>query len=187
MADTCIRCGGRGIAQFATSEGRCPVCKGLGNYTKGRRPPPNDHHGVWLNVELDPTVLEDEMAEKEAPDEIVEAALSLPIKDAPITMRTLDVLRKTPTVPVRYRESETGVQDMFAAVLVGREIGIEPMEAINSLYLVNGQISMSGKLMSALVHRAGHQIRVDIETKGATATAWRRDYVTHELTEVLRS
>jgi hypothetical protein len=109
---------------------------------------------------------------------------TVPLKDQEITYKTLQVLYSTPTIPLRYRNSPTGVNDMLAAVLVGKEIGIGPMESINSIYLVNGQVSMSGKLMAALVHRAGHQIRVEIGDKKVTATAFRRDYVTHELTEV---
>jgi hypothetical protein len=108
----------------------------------------------------------------------------MPLSEIPISYNTLKALIGTPTVPARYRSSATGVNDMLAAVLTGREIGIGPMESINSIYLVNGQVAMSGKLMSALVHRAGHQIRLDIKDKSVTATAYRRDYVTHELTKV---
>jgi hypothetical protein len=109
---------------------------------------------------------------------------SLPLKDTEVTYNTLKALINTPTVPMRYRQSQTGVNDMLAAVLIGKELGIGPMEAIGSLYLVNGQAAMSGKLMSALVHRAGHQIRLKVESKKVTATAWRRDPYTHRLEEV---
>ena len=102
----------------------------------------------------------------------------LAVQDMPISLKTLDILSKGPTVPTRYKDKP---YDMMAAVLVGREMGVEPMEAINNLYLVNGQVSMSGKLMSALVHRAGHELRASIDSKAATVEAWRRDLYTHEL------
>lgn len=115
----------------------------------------------------------------ETPD--TEKALSIDIRDMPITIQTLDLLSKGPTVPQRYQNKP---YDMMAAVLIGRELGVQPMEAINSLYLVNGQVSMTGKLMSSLVHRAGHQLRVDIKKDKSTVTCLRRDPFTHELDEV---
>lgn len=104
------------------------------------------------------------------------------VRDQPYDLKLLGMMAKWPTLPTRYRDKP---QDIHAAILVGRELGIEPMEAINSLYMVNGQVSMSGKLMSALVHRAGHQLRAKLDSKGkATVTAYRRDPYTHELVEV---
>lgn len=108
----------------------------------------------------------------------------VPVDEAPITFRTLQALLTTPSVPERYRSSPTGAHDLLAAVLVGREIGVKPMESIGSLYLVNGRVSMEGKLMSALIHRAGHQIKAKINTQKAVVTAFRRDPYTKELNEV---
>lgn len=123
------------------------------------------------------------MAEEET-DLAVPDGMSMPLSEAPITAKTLMMLQGTPTVPARYQNSPTGWQDMLAAVLVGRAIGVSEMESIHSLYLVNGQVAMTGKLMSALIHRAGHQLRIEVKPKEVTATGFRRDYVTHELTEV---
>lgn len=84
-------------------------------------------------------------------------------------------------MPQRYKGKP---DEMLAAVLVGKELGIEPMEAINSLFLVGGQVSMTGKLMSALVHRAGHELHVKIGKDGSIVKCLRRDPYTHELHEV---
>ena len=128
---------------------------------------------------------EEEATTEEATTEIaVPDGMSMDLTDAPITPKTLQMLQLTPTVPKRYQSSPTGWQDMLSAVLVGREIGIGPMESIHSLYLVNGQVAMTGKLMSGMVHRAGHQIRLQTAQDSITAIGFRRDYVTHELTEV---
>jgi len=108
----------------------------------------------------------------------------LALKDADVTYRTLQQFHGGPTVPTRYNDSPTGVDDMLAAVMIGKELGIGPMQAINDLYIVNGQISMSGKLMSGLVHRAGHAIHVEVTNTKATATAFRRDPFTHKLVEM---
>ncbi len=104
----------------------------------------------------------------------------VPIQEAPITVKTLSSLLGSPTVPARYE----AVADMVATVLVGRELGLAPMSALNNLFVVNGQVGMNGKAMLALVHRAGHRIDTKISTDGAESTAWRRDPLTDELIEV---
>ncbi len=119
------------------------------------------------------------MAEENA----IRQKMETPLDEAPFTMNTIQMLINTPTVPARYRESQTGVQDMYAAYLVGKELNIGPMEAINSLYLVNGQVSMLGRLMCAQIWRHGHGIKVVVKDKSVTAVAYRRDPETRELYE----
>jgi len=109
--------------------------------------------------------------------------LSVPLKDQEITYKTLQVLHGTPTVPKRYRESPTGVQDMLAAVLHGREMGVGAMESIDKLFLVNGQKSMFGTLMCAQIYRNHHKIKVVVKPKAVTVIAYRRDPWTHEFDE----
>lgn len=107
--------------------------------------------------------------------------LSIPDGDIRIAAYDTSLIKRMsewPTLPKRYAGKPA---DIHAAIVAGHELGIEPMEAINSLYLVNGQISMSGKLMSALVHRAGHELRVEIAADRSTVTAHRRDPYTKEL------
>ena len=104
--------------------------------------------------------------------------MAMPLAEIPVSMNTLKLIAKTPAVPARY---EGRVEDMFAAVIYGRELGIGPMLAINELYLVDGKVSMSGKLMSDLVHRCGHQLRISFTNSGSKVEAWRRDTVTGKL------
>ncbi len=103
------------------------------------------------------------------------------IRHAPVTPDLVARMSKWPTLPERYRGKPA---DIHAVIVTGNELGIEPMEALNSLFLVNGQVSMTGKLMSALVHRAGHQLRVKMSVAGAEGTGFRRDIETKELVEV---
>jgi hypothetical protein len=105
----------------------------------------------------------------------------LAVSEMPITYRTLQILSQGPAVPERYRDKP---QDLMAAVLVGRGLGVSEMESINSLFLVDGTVSMTGKLMSALVHRAGHQLRVKMGVNGSEVTCFRRDPYSHELEQV---
>ena len=125
------------------------------------------------STEADPTPVE------RSPELL--AKLAVPVDEMPITFTTLEMLSGLPTTPERFFGKP---MDMLAVVLVGRELGVKPMSAINNLYLVDGDVAMKGKLMSALVHRAGHQLRIKVKATEVTATAYRRDPYTHELEKV---
>ena len=104
--------------------------------------------------------------------------MGLPAKkpsDIEVNEQTLKMLMQTPTVPERYRESSTGANDMLAVYMWGRELGVGFWTSIYELFLVNGQSSMQGKLMLALVWRAGHKITVDIDETSSTIHCWRRE------------
>jgi hypothetical protein len=98
----------------------------------------------------------------------------VPLEQLPVNYSTLQALHASPTVPARYQKSPTGVNDMYTTTIVGRELGIGPFTAIYEIYMVNGQASMSGKMMLALVWRAGHKITAVIEETGSTVQCWRR-------------
>jgi len=119
----------------------------------------------------------------EANELVVVDPMKVPLDEAPFTMTTLKALIGTPTIPKRYKTSETGVQDMYAAYLVGKELGIGPMESINSIFLVNGQVSMLGRLMCAQIYRHHHALKVIVKPKSITTFAYRRDPWTHLLEE----
>lgn len=105
----------------------------------------------------------------------------VPVSEAPITMVTMEMLSKGPTVPERYKNQP---KDMWAAALYGRELGLPPMQSIHQIYLIDGTASMKAAAMSALVFARGHELRTKTSLKGAEVTAWRRDPYTHELNEV---
>lgn len=115
---------------------------------------------------------------------VVPDKMTAPLADVEISMRTIQSLIQTPSVPERWRESETGVQDMFAAYLIGKELGIGPMESWNSLFLVNGTVSLLGRLMTAQIWRNHHRITVDVSDQYVIARAFRRDHFTKKLDEV---
>jgi hypothetical protein len=99
----------------------------------------------------------------------------VPLDELPVNYNTLRTLIAGPTVPRRYKDSPTGVNDMYSAYLSGRELGIGMFTSIYEIYLVNGQPSMSGKLMLALVWRAGHRIRVNINETESVVHCFRKD------------
>lgn len=71
-------------------------------------------------------------------------------------------------VPKHYQ----GQPEMtMAAIIRGMEVGLNPMQALSSIAVINGRASLWGDAMPALVQRAGHHIDVDYEGAGDTLTA----------------
>jgi len=58
---------------------------------------------------------------------------------------------------------------VMAVILKGRELGLPPMEALNSIYVIEGIPTLSAHLMLALIRRAGHRVWFS-ESSGAGAT-----------------
>ena len=106
---------------------------------------------------------------------------TVPLNELPINYNTLATLISGPTIPIRYKNSPTGVNDMYAAHLVGTELGIGTFTSIYEIYMVNGQASMSGKLMLALVFRAGHKISAEINETESIVHCYRLIDGKHEL------
>ena len=106
-----------------------------------------------------------------------------PVAELAITMPRLIALANAaqPTIPERYVGKP---RDMVTAIWMGREIGLAPMESIMSIYLVNGAAALSGKVMSALIHRAGHIIKVTSKVDGAEVVCFRWHRPSGELVEV---
>lgn len=48
---------------------------------------------------------------------------------------------------------------MVVALQAGKEIGLSPIESMNSLYFVNGKITMYGDAVPNQLYRAGHKIK----------------------------
>lgn len=71
-------------------------------------------------------------------------------------------------VPKHYQ----GQPEMtMAAIIRGMEVGLNPMQALSSIAVINGRASLWGDAMPALVQRAGHHIDVDYEGQGDGLTA----------------
>lgn len=57
--------------------------------------------------------------------------------------------------------------DVLVAILYGQELGLAPMQAIQSVYVVKGRPTISAQLWVSLARRAGHKVRVLEETAEA--------------------
>jgi len=68
------------------------------------------------------------------------------------------------------------VQKMVVVLQAGREIGLQPIEALNSLYFVNGKVAMYGEAVPMQIMRAGHSIKWGkCDKNEATVTITRGD------------
>jgi len=76
-----------------------------------------------------------------------------------VSWKTAQRISNTPFVPTAFRGKPESV---FAAVLYGEELGLGPMQSLNSIHVIEGKPSMAPELMRALVFKAGH--RIDVKT-----------------------
>jgi hypothetical protein len=69
-----------------------------------------------------------------------------------------------------------------AVILYGHELGLGPMQSLNTINIISGRPSLSPEGMRALVMSAGHQIRVQGDDESATAQCHRREWPAEEWT-----
>jgi len=70
------------------------------------------------------------------------------------------VLAESGLLPAQYRKQPANV---LYAIEFGRALGVEPIVAINQVHLIEGKPSASAALISSLVRKAGHRLRVWVE------------------------
>lgn len=75
-------------------------------------------------------------------------------------------------LPPAYRNRPA---DLLIAAQLGMQVGIAPAQAWQEIAVINGRPTLSAKLMSALVRRAGHKLRVEGDEQTCTATLTRHD------------
>lgn len=73
-------------------------------------------------------------------------------------------ISNTPFVPTALRGKNEAV---LACVLYGAELGLGPMQSLNSIHVIEGRTAMSPELMRAMVARHGH--RIDVIENSVTA------------------
>lgn len=88
-------------------------------------------------------------------------------------------------LPASYRQRPANV---LWAVEYGDMLGIAPMAAMTGVHVIEGKPTASAGLISALVRRAGHKLRVRGDSKSATCQIIRSDDpdYTFEVTWTLR-
>ncbi len=71
--------------------------------------------------------------------------------------RVSEALAKTPFVP---REMMGKTADVAAAIMRGRELGLDPFDALGSIYIVHGRVGYYAEFMRRRIIQAGHAFRV---------------------------
>ncbi len=83
-------------------------------------------------------------------------------------MRYAETLAKSGLLPNEYRRQPANV---LYAVEYGEMLSISALAAITGIHIIEGKPSASAALMTALVRRAGHKLRVSFDHATMTATA----------------
>jgi hypothetical protein len=85
--------------------------------------------------------------------------VSRQLSPAEVNWKTAQKIANTLFVPTAFRGKPEAV---FAAILYGDELGLGPMQSLNSIHVIEGKPSMAPELMRALVARAGHRLDVKL-------------------------
>jgi hypothetical protein len=76
-------------------------------------------------------------------------------------------------LPTAYRGNAANA---FVAAETGCALGLEPLQALASIAVINGRATLSSDLMAAVIRRAGHTLRiVENSPESVTATLIRAD------------
>lgn len=76
-------------------------------------------------------------------------------------------------LPTAYRGNAANA---FVAAETGAALGLEPLQALASIAVINGRATLSSDLMAAVIRRAGHTLRiVENNPESVTATLIRAD------------
>ena len=107
--------------------------------------------------------------------ELVHRAAGLPdVGEAERTWKLAQKICTTDMVPTSFRGKP---EQVLAAMLAGREVGLSPMEALRSFHVIEGKPSMSAELMMTLALRSGHDLWVsEASRERAVVTARHRDW-----------
>lgn len=75
-------------------------------------------------------------------------------------------------VPRAYRGKPAAI---FAAVMYGASLGLQPMAALQGIVIVEGAPTITAALLGALVIQAGHALHTEYDDRQATTTITRGD------------
>lgn len=90
----------------------------------------------------------------------------------PDKLRYAQALADSGLLPAQYRRQPA---NLLYAIEYAEMIGAHPLTAVTGIFVIDGKPSASAGLISALVRRAGHKLRVTGDAKSATAQIIRAD------------
>ncbi|GAA3172874.1 recombinase RecT [Nonomuraea roseoviolacea] len=106
---------------------------------------------------------------------------TLPVERADSLPERMEYSRALAVSNLLPKQYQGKPENVLYAIEFGRSLGIEPIAAINGVHIIEGRPSASSGLISALVRRAGHRLRVWVERDengkliAAVATIVRKD------------
>ena len=92
--------------------------------------------------------------------------------DMPAKIQYAKLLAESGLLPASYRKQPANI---LYAVEYGELLGLPAMAAITGIHVIDGKPSVSAGLISALVRRAGHRLRVTGDDTSATCQITRAD------------
>lgn len=111
-----------------------------------------------------------DVATREAPK--LPVNLGMPLEGLDEAYRMAQALAQSGLMPDSLRNKPN---DVLVTVLYGREIGLAPMQALQTIHVIKGKPFISGQLWLSLVRRAGHRAEVSGDATKATCTITRGD------------
>lgn len=90
---------------------------------------------------------------------------------APDAWRLAERIAQTDFVPVAFRGKPEAV---LAAILTGNELGIDALQSLAKIHVIEGKPAISAELMRALVLRAGHELWIEESTATKCTVVGRR-------------
>src|SRR5690242_19069120 len=101
------------------------------------------------------------------------------LRPAPVTRMAVPekityarALAESGMLPAQYRKQPA---NLLYAIEYAEMLGAHPLTAVTGIFVIDGKPSASAALISALVRRAGHKLRVTGDAKSATAQIIRAD------------
>jgi len=98
-------------------------------------------------------------------------------------MQIAEMLSKSQMVPKSYQGKP---QDTLVAMMMGSELGLNPIQSLQNIAVINGKPSIYGDAMLALVQNhpafGGIQESLDEATQVATCVVWRKGGEKHTVT-----
>ena len=111
------------------------------------------------------------------------AGFSLQPQNVTEAMQMAEMLSKSQMIPKNYQNKP---QDTLVAMMMGSELGLHPIQALQNIAVINGKPSIYGDAMLALVqnHSAfgGIQESFDEAAQVATCIVWRKNGEKHTVT-----
>jgi hypothetical protein len=80
-------------------------------------------------------------------------------------VRAATMLSRSKVIPF-HLQGEAKVADVFAILVMGMELGLKPMQALNSIHVIQGRATLSAQLMLSIVKKRCPDFRLSIKITG---------------------